>query len=231
MSIVFGLTEESKMLTGAITLMFLLTKINYSFVQSINEGEIFPNHSFEKPIYFESCLPVEVMVSRGLETLRFGPMKPIGLLDPKTGTMPYANIQLRKENKHGTMLSLVGFQTKLKWPEQKRILSSLPAFRDIEILRYGTVHRNTYLQSPKVLNKDLSFKLNSRIFAAGQITGVEGYLESAAIGLLAGKFISAKAMQRKFFAPPPETVLGALLQYVTGWKGKFCANEREFGSV
>lgn len=187
----------------------------YEFVADIEQAEKMPLHDFESAKYFECCLPIEVMVERGKDTLRFGPMKPIGLKDPKTGLRPYANIQLRKENNEATMFSMVGFQTKMKWPEQKRVFSKLPGLAQAEFLRFGSVHRNTYLESPKFLSSDLSFKKNNRIFLAGQITGVEGYTESAAIGLLAGRFAADRVGGKKSILPPRECILGALLDYVT----------------
>ena len=208
-----------------------LNKEEYeTLIQDIAEAQKVPLHKFEEPVYFESCLPIEVMVERGPETLRFGPLKPVGLEDPKTGKRPYACIQLRKENNEGTMYSLVGFQTKLKWPEQKRIFSKIPAFKDMEFFRYGSVHRNTYVNSPDLLSADLSLKNSPRIFLAGQMTGVEGYLESAAIGLLAGRFACARVGLESFIEPPRGTVLGALLNYVTyGTKGKYSPMNANFG--
>lgn len=195
-----------------------LTKGEYEqFITAIMTAEYMPLHAFEEPKYFESCLPVEVMANRGRETLRFGPMKPVGLTDPKTGRWPWAAIQLRQENKEATMYSMVGFQTKMKWPEQKRVFSMLPALREAEFLRYGSVHRNTYFNSPQILNENLSMKCCNRIFLAGQITGVEGYTESAAIGLLAGRF-AAGSIPR----PPVGTIIGALHSYVVeGGLGEF----------
>jgi len=195
-----------------------LNKDEYeNFITAIEQAEYMPLHDFEEPRYFESCLPVEVMVNRGRETLRFGPMKPVGLTDPSTGRWPWAVIQLRQENKEATMFSMVGFQTKMKWPEQKRVFSMLPALADAEFLRFGSVHRNTYFNSPEILNQNLSMKNNPRIFLAGQITGVEGYTESAAIGLLAGRFVTGG-----FKSPPAATVIGSLLSYVVeGGLGPF----------
>ena len=208
-----------------------LDKVQYeAFLADVREAEKVPLHSFEKVDYFESCLPIEVMVDRGPETLRFGPLKPVGLIDPKTGKQPYACIQLRMENKAGSMYSMVGFQTKMKWPEQKRVFSKIPAFREVEFLRFGSVHRNTYVQSPKVLNPDLSFRNNNRVFLAGQITGVEGYTESAAMGLIAGRSGASKLGLGAFPLPPETSVMGALLQYVCfGCKGKFAPMNANFG--
>ncbi|MEY4632214.1 MAG: tRNA (uracil-5-)-methyltransferase [Pseudomonadota bacterium] len=187
-----------------------------AFIDGVIAAEKMPLHDFEEPKYFESCLPIEVMIERGRDTLRFGPMKPVGLTDPRTGRWPWAAIQLRQENLDGTMFSMVGFQTKMKWPEQKRVFSTIPALRNVEILRYGSIHRNTYLKSPEFLAGDLSFKNSPRIFLAGQISGVEGYTESAAIGLLAGRACVAKIRGEVFDMPPRDTMIGALGRYVTG---------------
>jgi methylenetetrahydrofolate--tRNA-(uracil-5-)-methyltransferase len=195
-----------------------LNKDEYeAFITAIETAEYMPLHDFEEPRYFESCLPVEVMAGRGRETLRFGPMKPVGLTDPATGRRPWAAIQLRQENKEGTMFSMVGFQTKMKWPEQKRVFSMLPALAQAEFLRFGSVHRNTYFNSPQILSENLALKSSPRIFLAGQITGVEGYTESAAIGLLAGRFAGGS-----FVRPPSTTVIGSLHSYVVdGCLGDF----------
>lgn len=185
-----------------------------TFIADVKEGEKSPLHGFETTSYFESCLPIEVMVERGDDTLRFGPMKPVGLIDPATGKRPHAALQLRIENDEESMYSMVGFQTKLKWPEQKRIFSKFRGFQNVEFFRYGSVHRNTYVESPKVLGPDLSLRHHPNVFLAGQITGVEGYTESTAIGLLAGRFIAAKLRGTQFNPPPPTTMLGALYDYV-----------------
>lgn len=191
-----------------------LNKEEYeTFIADATSAEKTPLHNFEKPKYFESCLPVEVMIERGKETLRFGPMKPVGLTNPHTGHRPWANIQLRKENVEATMYSMVGFQTKMKWPEQKRVFSKIPGLANAEFLKYGSIHRNTYLDSPKVLTPNLSFKKNSRVFLAGQITGVEGYTESTAIGLLAA--IAVHHIGEDISLPPKDTMIGALLHHVT----------------
>ena len=201
-----------------------------AFIDAASAAEKMPLHSFEEPKYFESCLPIEVMIERGRDTLRFGPMKPVGLTNPKTGHRPWAAIQLRQENHEATMYSMVGFQTKMKWPEQKRVFAMIPALRQVEILRYGSIHRNTYLKSPEFLAKDLSFKNAPRIFLAGQITGVEGYTESAAIGLLAGRACIAKIRGEDFVMPPRDTMLGALGHYVTqGCLGPYQPMNANFG--
>lgn len=184
-----------------------------TFIADVQAGEKSPLHGFETTSYFESCLPIEVMVERGEDTLRFGPMKPVGLIDPATGKRPYAALQLRIENDQESMYSMVGFQTKLKWPEQKRIFSKFRGLQNVEFFRYGSVHRNTYVESPKVLAPDLSLRHHPNVFLAGQITGVEGYVESTAIGLVAGRFIAAKLKGQEFTPPPPTTMLGALYHY------------------
>ena len=208
-----------------------LNKQEYeAFIDAVQTAEYMPLHGFEDVKYFESCLPIEVMVERGRETLRFGPMKPVGLVDPATGRRPWANVQLRLENKEGTMYSMVGFQTKMKWPEQKRVFSLIPALADADFLRFGSVHRNTYLKSPEVLSRDLSLRAMPEIFLAGQITGVEGYAESAAIGLLAGRAAVAKLRGQQITFPPKETMIGALAEYViNGCLGDFQPMNCNFG--
>lgn len=201
-----------------------------AFIDAVIQSEKMPLHDFEEPRYFESCLPIEVMIERGRDTLRFGPMKPVGLTDPRTGRWPWAAIQLRQENLDGTMFSMVGFQTKMKWPEQKRVFSMIPALKEVEILRYGSIHRNTYLKSPEFLANDLSFKNSPRTFLAGQISGVEGYTESAAMGLLAGRACVAKITGEAFVMPPRETMIGALGHYVTfGCLGPYQPMNCNFG--
>ena len=200
------------------------------FVQGVIDAEKMPLHDFEKVQYFESCLPIEVMAGRGKDTLRFGPMKPVGLIDKRTNKRPWAVIQLRRENDSASMLSMVGFQTKMKWPEQKRLFSKLPCLKEVEIYRYGSVHRNTYVEAPRILSENFSLKKNNRLFLAGQITGVEGYTESAGIGLLAGICMVDKALGRKNQLPPKTTLLGALGHYVLfGSHGKYQPMNAHFG--
>ena len=200
-----------------------LNKDEYeAFIDAVIAAEKMPLHEFEDTRYFEACLPIEVMIERGRETLRFGPMKPMGLIDPRTGYRPWAAVQLRMENRQGTMVSMVGFQTKMKWPEQKRVFSMIPGLQNVDFFRFGSVHRNTYLKSPDVLRSDLSFHSSPHIFLAGQITGVEGYVESAAIGLLAGRAASARLHDSTWSLPPEGTMIGALAHYVTrGGLGEF----------
>ncbi len=186
----------------------------YAFVDALLLAEKANLHEFEKGEIFEGCMPVEVMASRGRDTLRFGTLKPVGLFDEE-GKRPYAVLQLRKENEYGTAYNLVGFQTNLKFPEQKRVFSMIPALKNAEFLRYGVMHRNTYIQSPAVLNSNFSCKNNSKLFFAGQITGVEGYVESGASGLLAAIHIADEILQRPPHVFDERTVCGALEKHIT----------------
>ena len=172
-------------------------------------------HDFEKATFFEGCLPVEVMAHRGVDTLRFGPMKPVGLTDPRTGRFPYAAVQLRQDNLAADHFSLVGFQTQLKWGEQARVLRLIPGLEHAEFVRYGMVHRNTYVNGPTVLSETWQLKQHPAIFFAGQMSGVEGYVESAASGLLAGLNAAALARGRATSAPPRTTAIGALAYYAS----------------
>lgn len=201
-----------------------------SLIGEILNAEKMPLHNFENAQYFESCLPIEVMAERGVDTLRFGPLKPVGLVDPRTGKRPWAVIQLRKENESGSMLSMVGFQTKMKWPEQRRVFGQLPCLENVEFYRYGSVHRNTYVEGPEILNPDLSLKKSPRLFLAGQITGVEGYTESSSIGLLVGLSLSRKIAGQEWELPPEHTMLGALGRYICfGGKGHYQPMNSHFG--
>jgi methylenetetrahydrofolate--tRNA-(uracil-5-)-methyltransferase len=166
--------------------------------------------------YFDGCLPIEVMAARGRETLRFGPMKPVGLTDPATGRRPHAVVQLRQDNALATLFNIVGFQTKLKYAEQVRVFRMIPGLEQAEFARLGGLHRNTFLNSPRLLDRRLRLKVEPRLSFAGQITGVEGYVESAGIGLLAGRFLAAERLGRELAPPPPTTALGALLAHITG---------------
>lgn len=200
----------------------------YAFVDALLQAERAHLHEFEKGEIFEGCMPVEVMASRGRDTLRFGTLKPVGLAD-ETGKRPYAVLQLRKENEAGTAYNLVGFQTNLKFPEQKRIFSMIPALHSAEFLRYGVMHRNTYIQSPDVLNRDFSFKNNRKLFFAGQITGVEGYVESAASGLLAAIHITDEILGREKHAFDNRTVCGALETHISTKTKDFQPMNANFG--
>jgi methylenetetrahydrofolate--tRNA-(uracil-5-)-methyltransferase len=187
-----------------------------AFVQALRDGEKVPAHDFEEPRYFEGCLPIEVMAERGDEVLSHGPMKPVGLEDPRTGRRPHAVVQLRREDVAGTAWNLVGFQTRLTWPEQKRILRTLPGLAKAEFVRLGQIHRNTFVDSPRVLAPDLSVRARPHLFLAGQITGVEGYVESAACGHLAARAVLDRLAGRPFAPPPAATALGALHRHLTG---------------
>ncbi|MFR1178618.1 MAG: methylenetetrahydrofolate--tRNA-(uracil(54)-C(5))-methyltransferase (FADH(2)-oxidizing) TrmFO [Bacilli bacterium] len=184
----------------------------------------------QNPKVYEGCMPVEIMAQRGLDTLRFGPMKPVGLRDPKTGNRPWAVLQLRKENTDGTLYNMVGFQTNLKFLEQKRVFSMIPALKNADFMRYGVMHRNTFINSPEVLNSDFSFRPNSKIFFAGQITGVEGYMESAASGIIAGINAVKRLKNEKPLVLPRETMIGALSNYVNaGSQNEFQPMGANFG--
>ena len=204
--------------TGADYINCPLDKAQYeAFVDCLLSGEKTEFKEWEASTpYFDGCLPVEVMAERGRDTLRYGPMKPVGLDDPRTGRWPYAVVQLRQDNALGTLWNMVGFQTKLKHGEQVRVFKMIPGLENAEFARLGGLHRNTYLNSPKLLDSELRLKTMPRLRFAGQITGVEGYVESAAIGLLAGRFAVAQAQGRSALAPPVETALGALLAHITG---------------
>lgn len=187
-----------------------------AFYNALITAESADLHSFDKrKDVYEGCMPIEVMASRGADTMRFGPLKPVGLRDPRTGHRPWAVLQLRKENSSGTMYNLVGFQTNLKFGEQKRVFSMIPALKNAEFVRYGVMHRNTFLDSPRLLSGDFSFKARPNLFFAGQITGVEGYMESAASGIMAG-FNMARLLKGKETVVLPETtMIGALSRYIS----------------
>ncbi|AFM42447.1 tRNA:m(5)U-54 methyltransferase [Desulfosporosinus acidiphilus SJ4] len=186
------------------------------FYQELIKAEMAEVKGFEEGDVFEGCLPIEVMAKRGIQTLTFGPLKPVGLQDSRTGKKPFAVVQLRKENQTGTLLNLVGFQTHLKWGEQKRVFSLIPGLERAEFARFGVMHRNTFLNAPKVLKADFSLKGRESLFFAGQITGVEGYVESAASGLLAGLNAWRRLHQMETLVFPPETALGGLARHLEG---------------
>ena len=186
---------------------------------------------FESLRYFEGCLPVEVMAERGRKTLAYGPMKPVGLTHPATGRRPYAVLQLRREDAPGTMYNMVGFQTKLTYPEQERVFRMIPGLEHAVFLRHGSVHRNTYINAPSVLTSRLSLASMERVFFAGQITGVEGYMESTAMGLLAGISSYRYANGLPFAPPPADCCVGALLQYITTEREDFQPMNVNFGIV
>jgi methylenetetrahydrofolate--tRNA-(uracil-5-)-methyltransferase len=195
-----------------------LTREQYhAFVEALNAGEKTPFKEWEKDTpYFEGCMPIEVMAERGPETLRFGPLKGVGLDDPKTGRWPYACVQLRQDNASGTLWNMVGFQTKLRHGEQTRIFRTIPGLENAEFARLGGIHRNSFIRSPELLDRELRLKSRPQIRFAGQITGCEGYVESAAIGLVAARFAAAEARGTSLPAPPNTTALGALLGHITG---------------
>ena len=200
----------------------------YAFVDELLAAEKAHLHEFEKGEIFEGCMPIEVMASRGRDTLRYGTLKPVGLFD-EDGKRPYAVLQLRKENTAGSTYNLVGFQTNLKFPEQKRVFSMIPALKNAEFLRYGVMHRNTYIQSPDVLNRNFSVKNNQRLFFAGQITGVEGYVESAASGLLAAIHIADEILERPTHVFDERTVCGALETHISTLTKDFQPMNANFG--
>ena len=187
-----------------------------AFHAALIAAERAPLHDFDGDLtVYEGCMPIEVMAARGADTIRFGPLRPVGLRDPRTGHRPWAAVQLRAENTARTLYNLVGFQTNLKWGEQKRVFSMIPGLEHAEFVRYGVMHRNTFLESPKVLTKQQFLKEHPNVFFAGQITGFEGYMESAASGLLAAHQMLARLKGRELPPPPAATMCGALLDYIT----------------
>jgi methylenetetrahydrofolate--tRNA-(uracil-5-)-methyltransferase len=192
-----------------------MTREDYDrFYDALTSAESATVHDFEKEIFFEGCLPIEVMAHRGRDTLRFGPMKPVGLVDPRTGRQPYAVVQLRQDTLAGDHFSLVGFQTQLKWGEQARVLRLIPGLETAEFVRFGIVHRNTYINGPTALRETWQSRVRPDLFFAGQISGVEGYVESAASGLVAGMNAAALALGDEPRVPPRSTAIGALAYYV-----------------
>lgn len=185
------------------------------FIELLREAQTVPLHSFEDPRYFEGCLPIEVMCARGEDTLRFGPMKPVGLAHPVTGVLPYAVVQLRAENREGTMYNLVGFQTKLTYSEQLRVFRTIPGLEQAVFMRLGSIHRNSFVCAPRVLQATLQLRQAPHLFVAGQLSGVEGYIESTAMGLLAGINAGRMALGKEMTVPPPATAHGALIHHLT----------------
>ena len=210
-----------------------MTREEYlAFWQALATAQEAEVHGFEDKNVFEGCMPVEVMARRGEDTLRFGPLKPRGLIDPKTGKEPYAVVQLRRDNADGSIYNLVGFQTHLKWPEQRRVCTMIPALRDAQFLRYGVMHRNTYLDSPRLLDRYYRLKSDPRIVFAGQMTGVEGYVESCASGFLAGVELARRLNGQAPIDFPAETAIGALGLYVSnGSVGDFQPMNINFGII
>ena len=203
-----------------------------AFVRALAAAEAAEVHGFEDSMVFEGCMPVEVMARRGEDTLRYGPMKPVGLKDPRTGREPYAVVQLRKDNVQGSVYNLVGFQTHLKFPEQKRVFSMIPALRNAEFVRYGVMHRNTFLDSPRLLDRYYSDRRNPLVAFAGQMTGVEGYVESTASGYLAAVCMAAKLWGTALPDFPRETAIGALAQYISDASiGNFQPMNINFGII
>lgn len=195
-----------------------------AFHQALMEAERAPLHDVDKQegfTVYEGCMPIEVMAGRGADTMRFGPLRPVGLKDPRTGHRPWANVQLRSENKENTLYNLVGFQTNLKWGEQKRVFSMIPGLENAEFIRYGVMHRNTFLNSPVLLNGTQALKTDPKLFFAGQITGFEGYMESAASGLLAARSAFAALHGKSYSPPPADTMCGALIRYITSENKNF----------
>jgi len=213
-SIAFGASRYNK--GGADYLNCPMSRAEYdAFYDALIAAEKVPVREFEKTPYFEGCMPIEVQADRGRQTLLFGPMKPVGLVDPRTGARPYAVVQLRPEDHHGQAYNMVGFQTKLKWPEQKRVFRMIPGLERTEFLRLGSLHRNTFINAPLLLRETLQFRQDSRIFFAGQIVGVEGYTESAGMGLLAGMNAARLIQHKPLLIPPSTTTLGTLITYLT----------------
>lgn len=202
-----------------------------AFYQALTTADLAPLHEFEEEKDFDGCMAIEAMARRGYDTMRYGPMKPVGLVDPRTGEEAYAVVQLRQDNAAATMYNIVGFQTRLKWGEQKRVFSMIPGLENAEFVRYGVMHRNTYINSPNLLNFDLSLKEHPDVFFAGQITGVEGYVESAACGLVAGLSAAAKVLDLPFEAFPKSTATGGLMNYIMTPNADFQPMNVTFGLI
>lgn len=200
-----------------------------NFWNELVNAEVVELHSFERREIFEGCMPVEVMAKRGIDTLRYGPLKPVGFDDPKTGRRPYALVQLRQDNSVGSLYNMVGFQTNLKFGEQKRVFSMIPGLQNAEFVKYGVMHRNTYINSPQILNNVYQMKDNENVFFAGQITGVEGYVESIASGLLAGINAVRYMKNKGKIVFPVETMIGALTDYISTPNEKFQPMNANFG--
>ena len=207
-----------------------MTKEEYeTFYNELINAEVITLHEFEKREIFEGCMPIEVMAKRGEETIRFGPLKPVGFTDPRTARRPYAIVQLRQDNSEGTLYNMVGFQTNLKFGEQKRVFSLIPGLQNAEFARYGVMHRNTYINSPKLLDATYNLKQNNDIFFAGQITGVEGYVESISSGLVAALNAVRRYRGEEKLVFPKETVIGALADYISSPKEQFSPMNANFG--
>lgn len=200
-----------------------------SFYNELINAEVVTLHEFEKREIFEGCMPIEVMAKRGEDTLRFGPLKPVGFTDKRTGYRPYAIVQLRQDNKEASLYNIVGFQTNLKYPEQKRVFSLIPGLENANFVKYGVMHRNTYINSSEVLNNKYQLKKNNKIYFAGQITGVEGYVESISSGFVAGINLANEILGKNEFTLPKETVMGALADYVSTKRENFQPMNANFG--
>lgn len=209
-----------------------MTKQEYErFYWELVNAEVIEVKDFEKDLLFEGCMPIEEMARRGIDTIRYGPLKPVGIIDPKTGKMPYAVVQLRKDTQDGKLYNMVGFQTRLKWGEQKRVFRLIPGLENAEFVRYGVMHKNSYVNSPEVLTEYLFLKKHPNIFLAGQITGVEGYLESAATGIIAGINAARLVLGKQPITLPPSTCIGALIQYITTPKKDFQPMNANYGII
>ncbi len=203
----------------------------YAFIEALTTAELSPIKDFEEDMYFEGCLPVEVIASRGPETLRFGPMKPVGLSDPRTGKEPYAVVQLRQDDAEGQLFNMVGFQTRLKWGEQKRVFRMIPGMENADFARMGVMHRNTYLRSNEMLEATMRVRSGDPVFFAGQLTGVEGYVESTAMGLIAGLNAARLASGEESINLPQATMIGALANYITVKEGTLQPINSNWGLV
>ncbi len=199
------------------------------FYQNLVSAEVVTLHEFEKREIFEGCMPIEIMAKRGEDTLRFGPLKPVGFTDPRTGRRPYAVVQLRQDDASGTMYNLVGFQTNLKFGEQKRVLSSIPGLANAEFVKYGVMHRNTYINSTELLDNTYCLKKNPNIYFAGQITGVEGYVESISSGMVVGLNVVNRLFEKEKIEFPVNTMVGALANYIATPNKKFQPMNANFG--
>ena len=199
------------------------------FVIELVNAETVVLHDFEKREIFEGCMPIEIMAKRGLDTLRFGPLKPVGFTDKRIGRRPYAVVQLRQDNTDGTLFNMVGFQTNLKYGEQKRVFSMIPGLENANFVKYGVMHRNTYINSPKLLDETYNLRKNNNVYFAGQITGVEGYVESISSGLVAGKNAAERFLNKEKIVYPKETVIGSLASYISTEKENFQPMNANFG--
>lgn len=207
-----------------------MNKEEYEFFwNELVNAEVVTLHEFEKREIFEGCMPIEIMAKRGIDTLRFGPLKPVGFTDPRTNVRPYGIVQLRQDNEEGTIYNLVGFQTNLKFAEQKRVFSKIPALQNAEFVKYGVMHKNTYINSTKLLDETYNLKQNKNIYFAGQITGVEGYVESISSGMVAGINAARKLIGKDEIIFSPETMIGALAKYISTKNEKFQPMNANFG--